>query len=150
MNPDRSGKEKQQFSQTIKNNIGESSFPFNLLSFLPHPLLQYTVNKLTDFAYQEKEIECQIKTVSQIIQEQKIKQIDLLKIDVEKAELDVLEGIEVQDWLKIKQIVIEVHNINDRVHLIVNLLRKHGFSQIEVAQDPVFTQFDIYSIYAKK
>jgi hypothetical protein len=35
--------------------------------------------------------------------------VDLLKIDVERAELDVLLGIDERDWPRIRQIVAEVH-----------------------------------------
>ena len=37
---------------------------------------------------------CQLRTVSEIITENSIECVDLLKIDVEKSELDVLQGIE--------------------------------------------------------
>jgi len=36
---------------------------------------------------------CQTRTPSDVIDEQKINRIDLLKIDVQKSELDVLMGI---------------------------------------------------------
>ncbi|CAM9987276.1 unnamed protein product [Ectocarpus fasciculatus] len=56
-----------------------------------------------------------------------VDKIDLLKIDVEGAELDVLLGIEQQDWPKIKQVVAEVHPVGDRVTRIRELLRRHGY-----------------------
>jgi len=62
--------------------------------------------QLIDFIIESKqEVFCRIRTISSIIKEEKIEQIDLLKIDVEKAELDVLNGIEKQDWRKINQII---------------------------------------------
>ena len=39
-----------------------------------------------------------------------IDRIDLLKIDAEKSELDIIAGIEDDDWPKIDQIVIEIHD----------------------------------------
>jgi hypothetical protein len=37
-----------------------------------------------------------------------VQQIDLLKVDVEGAELDVLQGIGASQWAAIKQVVAEV------------------------------------------
>src|SRR4030095_4836140 len=54
---------------------------------------------------------CQLKSLSEVISENHVERIDLLKIDVEKSELDVLQGIAEGDWKKIRQITIEVHDI---------------------------------------
>jgi acyl carrier protein len=43
--------------------------------------------------------------------------IDLLKIDVEKAEADVLAGIDPATWEKIDQVVLEVHDLPGRLEL---------------------------------
>jgi amino acid adenylation domain-containing protein/FkbM family methyltransferase len=92
--------------------------------------------------------DCQVRTLSEIIAEQKIAQIDLLKIDVEKSELDVLEGIKESDWKKIKQIVIEVHDIQGRLTQISELLKSHGY-RLTVEQDSAFdVTTGLYNIYA--
>ena len=44
---------------------------------------------------------CQLKTLSEVIRESQVERIDLLKVDVEKSELDVLAGIDEDDWPKI-------------------------------------------------
>ena len=51
--------------------------------------------------------------------------IDLVKIDVERAELDVLRGIEDGDWARIGEVVLEVHEAN--VDGAVRLLEARGF-----------------------
>lgn len=108
------------------------------------------VKKIVDFVYLKQEVRCQIKTISQIIFEQSIDKINLLKIDVEKAELDVLNGIEAQDWSKIQQIIIEVHNINNRVHYIVDLLTQKGFFLIVQQQNSVSKDLNVYNVYARR
>jgi len=45
-----------------------------------------------------------------VLREHGVEQIDLLKIDAEKAELDIINGIDDHDWPKIKQIVLEIHD----------------------------------------
>src|SRR5260370_23834126 len=61
---------------------------------------------------------CDLKTLSQVIREEGVERIDLLKIDVEKSELDVLAGIEEADWPKIKHIVIEAHDLNRQLAML--------------------------------
>ena len=77
------------------------------------------------------EVQCKLTTLSNICREYSIPRIDLLKIDVEGAELDVLRGIEEEDWPKIKQIAMEIHyseNLRDETK---KLLHSRGFNRIE-------------------
>lgn len=59
---------------------------------------------------QAQQFDCSITTLSAFIDEQKISRIDLLKVDAEKAEADVLRGINERDWDKIDRIVLEAHD----------------------------------------
>lgn len=81
-----------------------------------------------------KQLDCELKTVSQVMREGHICQIDLLKVDVEGSELDVLTGVAPQDWINIKQVVVEVHNIDNRVQKIVSMLERQGY-QTTVSQE---------------
>jgi amino acid adenylation domain-containing protein/FkbM family methyltransferase len=90
---------------------------------------------------------CLVKTFSQVMQENGIEAIDLLKIDVEKGELDVLAGIEEEDWPKIKQVVIEVHNVDGRLKSIIGQLECHGY-QVTCQQDPLYENTQLYNLYA--
>jgi natural product biosynthesis luciferase-like monooxygenase protein/FkbM family methyltransferase len=69
---------------------------------------------------------CPVKTLSDVIREQDIERIDLLKIDVEGSEFDVLSGLQDADWRRIKQIAIEVHS-RSILNCITSLLEAHGF-----------------------
>ena len=53
--------------------------------------------------------------------------VDLLKIDVEGAELDVLRGIADVEWPLIAQVVVEVHDIDGRLDDVLGLLGTRGF-----------------------
>jgi hypothetical protein len=64
---------------------------------------------------------------------------------VEKSELDVLLGIEGQDWPKIKQVVVEVHDLEQRVKKITALLKEHGFRKITLEQEPFFEGSNVFS-----
>ncbi|WP_430412119.1 amino acid adenylation domain-containing protein [Kordia sp.] len=96
-----------------------------------------------------EEYDCTLKSISQIIQEENIQNIDLLKIDVEKSEWEVLSGIQEKDWKIIQQIVIEVHDVNNRLKEIQEKIESHGFTII-TEQDANFTDTHIYNLYATR
>ncbi|MBD2137713.1 amino acid adenylation domain-containing protein [Anabaena sp. FACHB-1237] len=88
----------------------------------------------------------QLRTLSEVIAEQKVTHIDLLKINVEKSEFDVLQGIEKQDWAKIRQLVVEV-DVKENLDPIVNLLTEQGYDLL-VDQDVLLTNTELCYIYA--
>jgi non-ribosomal peptide synthase protein (TIGR01720 family)/FkbM family methyltransferase len=92
---------------------------------------------------------CQLKTLSEVIRDEGIKKIDLLKIDVEKGELEVLAGIDDADWPKIDQMVMEVHDLDGRVRKVTELLTNRGF-KINVQQDATLEQTNLYNLYANR
>jgi amino acid adenylation domain-containing protein/FkbM family methyltransferase len=109
-------------------------------------LAEYADELLQD-RFQSETFICQLRTISDIIRENNIAQIDLLKVDVEKSELDVLNGIEPDDWPKIKQIVMEVHDVGGRLNDITNILRQHGFHHV-VEQDGLLKNTNLFNLYA--
>jgi len=97
---------------------------------------------------QQQQIQCELCTVSQVLLQQSLPHIDLLKVDVERAELEVLEGIVVEDWPKIKQVVLEVHNINGRLAEVVALLRQQHFSEVTTDQPGSMEGSEMWNVYA--
>ncbi|MGB7926381.1 MAG: amino acid adenylation domain-containing protein, partial [Pyrinomonadaceae bacterium] len=110
-------------------------------------MLTEYADELTEARFESESFTCQLRTISNIISENKIESIDLLKIDVEKSEVDVLEGIKPEDWPKIKQIVIEVHDIEHRFDEVISLLKGHGF---EIKIDELVEETGVYNIFAKR
>ncbi|MEP6706031.1 MAG: amino acid adenylation domain-containing protein [Pyrinomonadaceae bacterium] len=92
-------------------------------------------------------VTCQLKTLSEIIREHSIDRIDLLKIDVEKSELDVLAGIEDCDWPRIRQIVIEAHDVNGNLSRLTMRLKARGYS-VTVEQDEYLKGSNLYNVFA--
>ena len=107
------------------------------------------LDELLDERLSSDNFMCQTRTISEVIAENDIKRIDLLKIDVEKSELDVLAGIAKDDWEKIQQIVIELHDIEGRLEYVKRLLAMHGY-KIEVEQDRTLQTTKLYNIYARR
>jgi FkbM family methyltransferase len=118
------------------------------LRWLPPFISSFILNLMLEKIFQRELVNCQMRTISDIIRSHDIQQIDLLKVDAEKSELDVLLGIEEPDWQIIKQVVIEAHNLDGRVEKITNLLKEHGLSKITIEQEPIFKGSEIFNIYA--
>ena len=89
-------------------------------------LPQSQLDELLDEYLRAETYSCEVKTLTEVIRENKIEQIDLLKIDVEGSELSVLSGIAEKDWPRIKQIVMEVHS-RSIMQSIVTLIEARGF-----------------------
>ena len=105
-------------------------------------------DQLLDGRFKTETHTCRVATISEIIENNHIKRIDLLKLDAEKSELDALNGIAEKDWGKIRQIVIEVLDINDHLTKITQLLEKNKYKYV-VEQSKAFANTGLYHIYAK-
>jgi amino acid adenylation domain-containing protein/non-ribosomal peptide synthase protein (TIGR01720 family)/FkbM family methyltransferase len=92
-------------------------------------------------------LQCSLTTISEVIRQNGVQHIDLLKIDVEKSEFDVLAGIEESDWGKIRQVVVEVHDMDGRLERISAMLRRQGYDLV-VEQDVLLQSTGLYNIYA--
>jgi len=76
---------------------------------------------------------CNLTTISRVIRDYGVERIDLLKIDVEGGEVDVLNGIDEDDWPKIQQLVMEI-DTTEALDRIRDELEKRAFA---VTVDPM-------------
>lgn len=81
-----------------------------------------------------------------------VKRIDFLKIDCERAEMDVLMGIGASQWNDIESIAMEVHNNEDEkggnsLDRIITLLESKGFT---IGVDQPLTSTNLYMLYARR
>jgi amino acid adenylation domain-containing protein/non-ribosomal peptide synthase protein (TIGR01720 family)/FkbM family methyltransferase len=106
-------------------------------------------DELLEGRFRKETYECQLRTISNVIREQGIECLDLLKIDAEKSELDVVQGITESDWEKIKQVVLEVQDSEGRLEKIEQLLEKNGF-HVVVEQDAILKNTGLYNVYATR
>ncbi len=94
--------------------------------------------------------QAQLRTLSEIIEEYKIEKIDLLKLDAEKSELAILQGIKDNHWSLIKQIVIEVHDQEgSTIKQVMRLLEDKGFKFV-VDEESMLHGSGLYNIYATR
>jgi FkbM family methyltransferase len=92
---------------------------------------------------------CEITTLSAVIDAHRVPRIDLLKVNVEKAEADVLDGIRDEHWPLVRQAVIQVHDIDGRVDLMREALHSKGFRTV-VTQEPLLSHTDIFDLFARR
>ncbi|MEV7871671.1 FkbM family methyltransferase [Streptomyces sp. NPDC088124] len=85
--------------------------------------------------------------LSDWIRDRAVGRIHLLKVDAERAEEDVLAGIDLEHWPLIDQVVVEVHDIAGRVERLRALMAGHGFDTL-VEQDDLFAGSEIVMLYA--
>ena len=110
-----------------------------LLLWLPNFIRERITRNVMKLHAQSQEIKCQLTTISQIIEDEQLETIDLLKVDAEGSEWDILQGVEAMDWPKIRQLAVELHpGPGDSTNRVPRLLLEHGY-QIEVEQNPFFT-----------
>src|ERR1051325_7864264 len=72
---------------------------------------------------------CRVRRLSAVMQAEGVEWIDLLKVHLQRAELDVLRGVDEEDWQRIGQVVMEVHDREGgrgRVQEVVALLERQG------------------------
>lgn len=108
------------------------------------------VEELTADRLRPETHECSLTSVSEIVREHRLERIDLLKIDAEKSELAIVQGIEDQDWPKIQQLVIEVHDhAGGAVERLRGLLAERGF-RCAVEREALLEDSGFYNLYATR
>ncbi|MEO8231773.1 MAG: FkbM family methyltransferase [Ignavibacteriota bacterium] len=141
-NPDET-EDKEAIKAVVRNllnNVSESD----------EDSLEEYVEEMTNGRLESTSYECQLLSVSDIIKENNIEIIDLLKIDAEKSELDIIKGIKDKDWEKIKQIVIEIHDKSGKIlGEIEGILKSKGFS-IAVEEEEMLKTSGLYNVFARK
>jgi FkbM family methyltransferase len=88
-----------------------------------------------------------LRTLSTIVAEHALASIALLKIDVERAELDVLAGIDDTDWPRVQCVVAEVHAVDGRLERCLRLLADRGF-HVESHQEDWLTGTELHTVLA--
>jgi amino acid adenylation domain-containing protein/FkbH-like protein/non-ribosomal peptide synthase protein (TIGR01720 family)/FkbM family methyltransferase len=112
---------------------------------LAHIADEFIKDRLERETYQ-----AQLRTLSEIIAEYKIEKIDLLKLDAEKSELAILQGIQDNHWSLIKQIVMEVHDQEgSTIKQVIGLLEDKGFKFV-VDEESLLQGSGLYNIYATR
>jgi 31-O-methyltransferase len=99
--------------------------------------------------YEPERLECELRTLSRVLREEGIGRVDLLKVDVERAELDVLAGLAESDWPAIRQLVVEVHDEDGRATALAEELRGRGF-RVACDEEPAMRGTGVRLLFATR
>ncbi len=105
--------------------------------------------RMLGYLFKKVTFPCRLRTLSEIVDEEHVTRIDLLKVDVEKSEREVLAGIRDEHWKLIRQIAIEVHDEAGGLEEVKQLLAKHGF-RVAVEQDPLLKGTALFNLFATR
>lgn len=94
-------------------------------------------------------LDCELRPLRDVLPELSLRRVDLLKIDVERAELDVLRGLDDEGWEAIAQLSCEVHDEDGRLATVVGELERRGF-RVAADQDEVMRGTEVHMVYATR
>ena len=107
------------------------------------------IDELLEERLKTEKVAARLRTLSSVRREIGVETIDLLKIDAQKSELEVLEGIDEEDWPRIRQIVVEVHDLDGRLQRVLDLLERHGFAA-QVEQEASLAGTVMHNVFATR
>jgi FkbM family methyltransferase len=129
MCPDDSEEQSQRALDFTLNAFDQhpSRLLAGLLKCLPNFVRVLIAKLLMKHHAKHQTIECELTSISDILRDHQLDQVDYLKVDAEGAEIEILEAVSEDDWKKIKQIVVETHRGDESMQHVEAILRKHGF-----------------------
>jgi len=104
-----------------------------------------------EYAMEARSVEVNVRRLSDVLASAGPQgPIDLVKIDVEGAELDVLGGIDKKDWARIDRFAIEVQDLHGRLAAILDALDAHGFDTVVEQHDGLVDTFHYFFLQAHR
>ncbi|MFI5798233.1 FkbM family methyltransferase [Streptomyces sp. NPDC051677] len=90
------------------------------------------LDEMLDHRFREVTYHRPVRRLSTLIEEVGLDRVDLLKIDVQRAEIDVLNGIDDRHWPLVHRVTVEVHDepgtpTEGRLSAVLTLLEERGY-----------------------
>lgn len=82
--------------------------------------------KVVEHLYQGREVTVAVDRLSRFLPAGQ--PIDLLKVDVEGAEVDVLDGVDQAQWPLVRRVTAETYELGGRIGAVREILHRHGFA----------------------
>ena len=135
--------DRQAIQTVVRNTL-------NMTRAVDDESVETFVDELTADRLRRATQECRVTSVSDIIRDNHIDTIDLLKIDAEKSEWEIIQGIAECDWPKIDQLVIEIHDRSrEAVQRIETLLIARGY-RCAVDEERLLEDSGLFNLYATR
>ncbi len=98
-----------------------------------------------------RDVVAELRTLSDVMRVEGVERIDLLKVDVEGSEWEVLRGIDNEHWARVRQLVVEVHEVDGRVEAVRGLLASKGYEVVVDCEDwAMHPLLGIYTVFARR
>jgi FkbM family methyltransferase len=111
-------------------------------------LCQFEPADYIDRLHSGYEVRADVRRLSAFLPDDR--RVDLLKVDVEGAELDVLMGIDRRHWPLIDQAVIEVQDLGGRLEDLCDLLVRHGLRPTVMPAPMIPAEIVTYVVHATR
>ncbi|MCT9929928.1 FkbM family methyltransferase [Planotetraspora sp. A-T 1434] len=90
------------------------------------------LNEMLAHHFREVPYPCPLRRLSTVIAELALPHVDLLEIDVQRSEIEVLDGIDDRHWPLIRHLAVEVHDepgtaTEGRLEIVLRALRERGY-----------------------
>ena len=129
MCPDRSPEFRRNSRKFVLEEMKNRGGLLKLAVLCTPSFLWWPVTELVrQYYHKTVQVTIPLRTISDIIDEYDVPQIDLLKVDVEGAEEHVLAGVRAEHWPRVRQVVVEIHRGDEGVARIDELLNRWGFA----------------------
>jgi amino acid adenylation domain-containing protein/FkbM family methyltransferase len=87
------------------------------------------------------------RRLSEVLREHELATVSLLKIDVQHGELDVLAGLDDDDWPRVERVVIEVQDVDGQADRVKSALEDRGFSVASHRDDLLHSGCPVTFVY---
>ena len=139
--------DKKSFISAVEGSISNAPKSFWWAKLIP----KFITPLIAQYLQANKRyVEGKVVTLSSFIENEKIKNINLLKIDCEGEEVNVLRGIKNKHWTLIDAVIMEANDIKNNIEISTSILSKNGFKTIRMEKEKGFEQTQLINIYATK
>ncbi|MFP8885350.1 MULTISPECIES: FkbM family methyltransferase [Streptomyces] len=116
------------------------------------PEAEQMLDELLAYRFRERTVRCRLRPLSAFLDEHPVERIDMLKIDVQRGELEVLRGIGERHWPLVRQLAVEVHDspggaTAGRLRAVTEGLERRGF-RVEAVQEEQYAGSDRHFVFA--
>ena len=138
-----------RYADTIEDKATVRAFAQSELDSAGQELISdKQMSEMIDERLESTQIQVPLRTMSEVISNEGLSRISLVKIDVERSELDVLAGIQDMHWPLIDRFALEVHNIDGRLDVVESMLTDRGF-HVKSKKDSAQLK-NIFAVYATR
>ena len=132
MYPDETPEMRAESNAYIAAEIHRRAW--GLARWLPDRLVAALAERIRRHFQRAVRVPCRLVRLSDVIRAAGLPRVDLLKVDVEGAEFDCLEGLDPEHWPLVRRTIVEVHGGNVDRQRMERLLEDRGLTILRTYQ----------------